>query len=70
MGGIQRAGTGKNEKVTEILDWGPGNKFSLKIYNFSQKWAILKVIFVLSSWNIKELFKNSVRKKGDKKLQQ
>ena len=73
MGGIQRAGTGKNEKVTEIsplLAWGPGNKISLKIYNFSQKWAILKVIFVLSSWNIKELFKNSVRKKGDKKLQQ
>jgi len=53
-----------------ILAWGPGNKISLKIYNFSQKWAILKVIFVFTSWNIKELFKNSVRKKGDKKLQQ
>jgi len=51
------------------LAWGPGNKISLKIHNFSQKWAILKVIFVLSSWNIKELFKNGVRKKGDKKLQ-
>jgi len=32
--------------------------------------SFLKVIFVLSSWNIKELFKNSVRKKRDKKLQQ
>jgi len=40
MGGIQRAGTGKNEKVTEIfplLVFWPENKISLKIYNFSQK---------------------------------
>jgi len=32
--------------------------------------SFLKVIFVLSSWNIKALFKNSVRKKGNKKLQE
>jgi hypothetical protein len=49
-GGIQRAGTGKNKKVTEIsppasiLAWGPGNKISLNIYNVSQKWAFFKVI--------------------------
>ncbi len=43
----------RNFPPASVLAWGPGNKFSLKIYNFSQKWAILKVIFVLSSWNIK-----------------
>ena len=61
MGGFQRAGTGKNKgdifnvsrlkKFTpaNILAWGPGNEISLKINNLSQKSAILKVIFVLSS---------------------
>ncbi len=41
----------RNFPPASILAWGPGNKFSLKVYNFSRKWAILKVIFVLSSWN-------------------
>ena len=55
MGRFQRAGTGKNRKVTEIsppasvLACGPGNKMSLKMYNFSLKLAISKVIFVLIS---------------------
>ena len=39
----------RNFPPASILSCGPGNKISLKIYNFSQKLAILKVIFVLSS---------------------
>ena len=49
MGRFQYAGKGKNKKVTEILAWGPGNKISLKINIFSQKWAFKKAIFVLNS---------------------
>jgi len=40
-----------------------------KIQIFGQKWPISNFIFVFSTLNIKELFKNSVRKKYGKKLQ-
>ena len=48
MGGFQRAGTGKKQKLyrnfppVSVLACGPGNKISLKMYNFSQKLAISK----------------------------
>jgi len=52
MGGFQRAGTGKNKKVTEVSPCyhssltGPKSK-NLKNHIFCQKWSILS--FVLSS---------------------
>jgi len=54
MVGCQRAGMRINKKLQKfspasILACGPGNKISLKNHSFSQKSAILKVIFVLSS---------------------
>jgi len=40
-----------------------------KIIIFGQRWPISNFIFAFSTLNIKELFKNSVRKKYGKKLQ-
>ena len=68
--GFQRAGTGKKSyryfPPSIILACGPGNKISLKMHNFGYRFALLKAIFVLSCQNTKELFKNSLRKKGTK----
>jgi len=41
---------------------------TLKIHIFCQKWSVLIIIFVLRSYDITELLKNSVRKKYWKKL--
>jgi hypothetical protein len=60
MGGFQCAGTGKDKKSYR--------KFPLSNILARQKWPILIIIFVLSSLSIRELFKNSVRKKYFKKL--
>jgi hypothetical protein len=56
MGKCQRAGTCKNKVV------------SLKNYIFSLKLVFSRVIFVLSSHNIIELFEKSVRKKVGERL--
>jgi len=67
MGGFQLAGTGKNKKVienspppTSILARKGQRVKTFKNHIFCQTWSILILIFVLSGYNIKELFKNSV----------
>jgi hypothetical protein len=73
IGGCYCAGTNKNKKVIEIFPLvfgsaGSGIKFILENI-LSGKLVTLKLIFVLTSHNIEELFKNSVGKIGAKILQ-
>jgi hypothetical protein len=68
MGRCQHAGTSKNKKVTEnfpsasVLVCGLRNKIYLKKYYSRLKLVRSKIIFVLSSHDITELFKNSKKK--------